>query len=387
MILTIITFILVLSLLVFAHELGHFLTARRFGLTPEEFGFGFPPRAWGVYKNKEGKWRTVKGKKKATDAGDTIYSINWLPLGGFVKLGEDDVDVSPEANHFHNKPIWQRAVMLLAGVTMNMILAMVLIGFGFMIGLPQVIDENLPAGAIVRNQQVQVVEVLDGSPAAQAGLKIGDVMVSGNGAAFMSAEALADFTGRNENMEVSYLIKRGRVEMNFNITPIYLAESDTVGVGVGIADTGLVRFSLLRSIWEGVKTTFYLTVAILVAFGKLFQGIFTGQGVGAEIAGPVGIAVITGQVTRMGFVYILQFAALLSINLAIINAAPFPALDGGRMLFLILEKLKGRPVKRELEGTIHYIGFALLMLLILVVTFKDVTRIGDNIKFFWDKVF
>jgi len=385
MFLTIIIFILVLSLLVFVHELGHFLSARKFGLKPEEFGFGFPPRAWGIYKAKDGTWKTVKGKKKVEDAADTIYSVNWLPLGGFVKLGEDDADISPEANHFHNKPIWQRLVMLLAGVTMNIVLAAVLITFGFMIGLPQV-TEGLHPSARISEQKIQVVSVLDNTPAEQAELKVGDAIISINGEDLKNSEHLQALTAANTDNELTYVIKRADEVFVKQITPITIEETGSGGIGIGIVDTGLVKYPIHIAIWEGIKTTGITLVAILMAFFELFKAMFGASTLSAEIAGPVGIAVITGQVARMGFVYILQFTAILSINLAIINALPFPALDGGRVLFLIIEKIKGSPVKREIEGMIHYIGFALLMLLVLVVTFKDLARFGDSFKALWQAI-
>ena len=132
MLLTIITFILVLSLLVFVHELGHFWVARKFGLKPKEFGFGFPPRLWGIYKDQDGKWRQVKGRGEVKEAVDTVYSINWVPIGGFVNIGEDD-DSGGDPNHFTNRPIWQRASILSAGVSMNVVLAAILIIIGLMI--------------------------------------------------------------------------------------------------------------------------------------------------------------------------------------------------------------------------------------------------------------
>ena len=371
MFLTIFTFIAVLSVIVFAHELGHFWTAKKFGLIPEEFGFGLPPRVMGWYKNKEGKWCTVKGSKTPTDAADTIYSLNWLPMGGFVKLGEDDGVVDSSKNHFHNKPIWQRAVILLAGVTMNIILAAGLISFGFMVGMPQALGD-LPASAKVSEQKVQVVEVLPDSPAAGAGLKIGDIVLRAGDVMVVGQGDLEAFNAANIGNEITYIIKRGNKEMTFNIAPVLIEETNAGGIGVGILETGLVRLPIHRAIWEGISYTFSLTWLIIVAFGQLFAKLFTSGSVSADVAGPVGIAVLTGQVARMGFVYIIQFAAMLSINLAIINALPFPALDGGRVLFLLIEKIKGSPVKKEVEGTIHYIGFALLMLLVLVVTFKDI---------------
>ncbi len=385
MFLTIITFILVLSLLVFVHELGHFLSARKFGLRPEEFGFGFPPRAWGIYKAKNGKWKTTKGKKQVDDAADTIYSINWLPLGGFVKLGEDDADISPNANHFHNKPIWQRLVMLLAGVTMNMVLAAVLITLGFMIGLPQA-TEDLHPSARISDQKIQVVSVLDNTPAALSELKIGDAIISINNEDLRNSGHLQALTAANTGNELTYVIKRADVVFEKQITPITIEETGSGGIGIGIVDTGLVKYPIHIAIWEGVKSTGLILAAIFLAFFELFKSMFGASTLSADIAGPVGIAVITGQVVRMGFVYVLQFAAMLSINLAVINALPFPALDGGRVLFLIIEKIKGSPVKRELEGAIHYIGFALLMLLVLAVTFKDLSRFSDSFKALWQAI-
>jgi regulator of sigma E protease len=373
MFLTLITFFLVLSILVFVHELGHFLSAKKFGLNPEEFGFGFPPRAWGIYKAKDGTWKTVKGSKRVDDAVDTIYSVNWLPLGGFVKLGEDDHDISPDANHFHNKPVWQRAVMLLAGVTMNMVLAAVLLSFGFMIGLPQ-ITEELHSSAKIINPHIQIVDVMSGSPADTAGLKLGDIVLAVDDQKFTTSEELQDYTAANIGKEVVYSIKRQDKELSQTVVPEIIEETGNGGIGIGIVDTGLVRYPVHIAIWEGTKTTAFMFVAILNAFYELLKSAVGESTVKADVAGPVGIAVLTGQVARMGFVYILQFAAMLSINLAIINALPIPALDGGRVLFLIIEKFKGVPVRRELEGKIHYIGFALLMALVLVVTLKDLVR-------------
>lgn len=385
MLLTIIIFILVLSLLVFVHEMGHFLVARRFGLKPEEFGFGFPPRVWGIYRGQDGKWKTVKGKKKVKDAADTIYSINWFPIGGFVKLGEDDIENSDDPNHFSNKPIWQRAIILLAGVTMNVVLAMALISFGYMIGLPQVLDD-VHSSARISNEQIQIVEVMENSPAEQAKLHIGDIVLSVSGETFTKSDDLSGFVGQKSGQALNYKIKRGKEVFEIEIVPEIRPETNQGGIGIGIIESGLVRLPIHIAIFEGIKTTFYLLWVILLAFYALIKNLIIGQGVDANIAGPIGIAALTGQVARMGFVYILQFTAMLSINLAIINALPFPALDGGRVLFLIIEKIKGSPVKREIEAVIHNVGFALLMLLVLLVTFKDIARFGDGFKALWERI-
>ena len=383
--LTLITFLVVLSILVFAHELGHFFVARKLGVKAEEFGFGFPPRAWGFYKNKEGKWKHIFGAKEVGDASDTIFSINWIPLGGFVKLGEDEEGGS-DPNHFSNKKIWQRASILSAGVTMNIILAAILISIGFMLGLPQSLD-NLNSAAKISDKKIQVIDTLPESPAAKAEIKAGDIIVSINNREFKNQDELQNFVNENNGLELSYKIKRGPDEIIKKITPITISETGRGGIGVGIIETGVVKYPFLIAIWEGIKATIFLTWAIIEAFYYLFKNLILGQGVTGDIAGPVGIASLTGQVARMGFIYVLQFTALLSINLAIINFLPIPALDGGRVLFLIIEKIKGSPVKREVEAAIHKIGFALLMVLILFVTFRDVAKFGDKFKMLWEKIF
>jgi regulator of sigma E protease len=385
MLLTIITFIIVLSILVFVHEMGHFWTARKFGVKAEEFGFGFPPRAFGFYKDKEGKWKRVRGSKEVEDAGDTIYSLNWIPLGGFVKIKGEDGDEKADPDSFASQKIWKRAIILLAGVTMNILLAAVLITGGYMIGLPQVID-GADSRALVSDEKIQIIDVGQGTPAEEAGLRMGDVILSIEGVRFTSGAELQEFVNERAGQSLAYEIGRGDEVLSKDITPGPLEGSENNGIGVGIAETGLVKYPFHIAIWEGLKTTIYLVWAIIAAFYGLIKGLILGQGLSADVAGPVGIAALTGQVARMGLVYIMQFTALLSINLAIINALPFPALDGGRLLFLFIEKIKGSPVKKELEASIHYIGFALLMILILFVTIKDVSRYGDWFKRIWEVI-
>lgn len=370
-------FLLVLSLLVFVHELGHFWTAKKFGLKPEEFGFGFPPRALGIYKDKEGKWKISKGKKEIKDADDTIYSLNWIPIGGFVKLGEDD-DPGDNPNHFNNKPVYQRLLILVAGVTMNIVLAFFLYAFGFMVGLPQVVDENISDKAIVGSESIQIMEVIPDSPADKAGLRMGDSIIDINGISLENIEELQIFSDESTGEEAIYTIRREGKELEKKIVPELRPETGKGGIGVSIMETAIVKYPAHIAIWYGIKTTFFKTVQIVYAFFDLFKNLFTGQGLTEEIGGPIRIAEITGQYARMGFSYLINFTAILSINLAIINILPIPALDGGRILFLILEKIKGRPVKKELEGAMHYAGFVLLMLLVVAVTYKDIVRWWSN---------
>ena len=385
MFLTIIAFLVVFSLLIFAHELGHFWFARKFGVRAEEFGFGFPPRIWGIYKNKEGKWRQVGGNKEVEDAVSTIYSLNWIPIGGFVKIKGENGENENEPDSFSSRKIWQRAAILSAGVSMNIILAAFLISLGLIIGFPQVLD-NLDSRAEVSDKKIQIAQIMPDSPAAKTGFMAGDTIITINNKEFAVEEELQDFVDGQAGQELAYKIKRGQEEITLKAIPEIREETGRGGIGIAIATTGLVKYPWYLAIEEGLKETVLLTWAIILAFYELIKGLVMGQGVAIDVAGPVGIAALTGQVAHMGLIYILQFTALLSINLAIINFLPFPALDGGRVLFLIIEKIKGSPVKRELEGAIHNIGFALLMLLVLVVTFRDVARFGDSFRALWEKI-
>ena len=382
---TVLIFIAILSVLVFVHELGHFVAARKFGVKVSEFGLGFPPRGWGFYKNKDGKWKVVFGNKRTKeikDIDDTLYSINLLPLGGFVAIkGENGATADEEKrgviddDNFIKKPIWQRSIILSAGVGMNVLLAAVLFSIGFMIGLPQIIDEDISPKALVTDQRIQITDILADSPANIADIKRGDIILSINDNFFEKEIEVQEFVDKNKGKELNYNIRRGSEEFVIPVIPVTLESTGKGGIGVAITEAGTVKYPFHIAIFQGFLTTFFLIWAIVVAFFDLIKGLVVGAGLSANVAGPVGIATVTGEMVDLGFIYLMQFTALLSANLAVVNFLPFPALDGGRILFLIIEKIKGSPVKRELEATLHYIGFALLMILILLVTFKDIARI------------
>jgi regulator of sigma E protease len=370
---TIIIFLLVLSVLVFVHELGHFLVARKNGVKAEEFGFGFPPRIWGIYKNKDNEWKHVKGSKEVKDAKSTVYSFNWIPLGGFVKIKGEGGQNKEDKDSFAHKPVWRRALILVAGVVMNIILAGVLISIGYMIGFPDSTN-NLPQSAQVSGQQVQIVQVMPDSAAESANIKPGDVVVSVDGESVDSETELQELIRASANEEVDLVLKRQDETINLNVSPD-VKDNGQGSLGVAIVSSGIVKYPFFQSIWQGFKVSILLVGAIFAAFFELIKNLFVGAPISAEIAGPVGIADMTGAYARMGFSYLLQFTALLSLNLAVINILPFPALDGGRILFLAIEKIKGSPVKQEVENVIHNLGFILLMLLVLIVTFKDVSNL------------
>ena len=386
MLLTAIVFIIILSLLVFVHELGHFWTARKLGVKADEFGFGFPPRVFG-WKKVNGRRKFFLGNKDIAEINseDTVYSLNWIPLGGFVKIKGEDGEGKNESDSFAHKKIWQRSVILSAGVFMNIVLCVVVLSLAFMIGAPQILKEK-DSGMIVKDQKISVVSVLPGSPAEKVKVRLGDVILNVDGQSFGEIEQLQQFISTKEKISVNVELQRLNEKITITVTPEILTETKMPGLGVGLAKTGIVSYPWYSAIWHGFTATYFMFIQIIVAFATLIKNAVIGQPLGVDVAGPVGIAVMTGQVARMGFVYILQFTALLSLNLAIINFLPFPALDGGRVLFLIIEKIRRRPVNQKIEQIIHSAGFALLILLIFVVTGRDIFKFKDVFVNIWQKL-
>ncbi|RJR32115.1 RIP metalloprotease RseP [Candidatus Parcubacteria bacterium] len=373
MLTTLIVFILILGLLVLVHELGHFVTAKRAGVKVDEFGFGFPPRIIGFYKDNN-RWRIAGPKTVQKES--TIYSLNWVPLGGFVKIKGEQGEAAAEEDSFAHKGAAKRAWILSSGVLMNVILAVFLLSAGYYIGLPQILDENNLGQAKISEKKIQIVEVVDRLPAQKEGVQIGDTIITIDGNIFSAVTEIQSYLDSKAGQEVIFEVKREEQIITKKIVP-QMMETGKAGIGVALVETALVSYPWYLALAHGFLTTLILAKAIIVAFFSLFKDLITSQKVMVDVAGPVGIAVLTGQVAKMGFIYILQFTALLSLNLAIINFAPFPALDGGRVLFIIIEKIKGRPVNQKVENFFHNLGFVLLMFLILLVTFRDISKISD----------
>ncbi|MBU0648873.1 RIP metalloprotease RseP [Patescibacteria group bacterium] len=377
MLTAIIIFFVILSVIVFVHEMGHFLAARIFGVKAEEFGFGFPPRVFGVVKNDQNKWELVRGNSEK-QYKNTIWSLNWIPVGGFVKIKGESGEAEHEPDSLISKKIWKRAIILSAGVIMNLVLAAVILSFGFMVGLPSVV-EDLPQGAQIHERQIQIFTVLSDSPAKTAGVEPGDIVLSIDGQEFNALENMQAYIHKNQGKELDFLFLHQGENLNKSIAPQIINETGEPGIGVGLAQIGIVSYPWHFAVIQGAESTVYLTKEVISAFYQLIKNIIVKQEVAVELSGPVGIAVLTGKVARMGFVYILQFAALLTINLAVVNFLPFPALDGGRVLFLIIEKIRGKAVSFKTEAVIHNVGFILLLLLLALVTFRDIFMISDKI--------
>ncbi|MFA6486236.1 MAG: RIP metalloprotease RseP [Candidatus Magasanikbacteria bacterium] len=383
--LTAIIFILVLGVLVLAHEFGHFIAARKCGMKVEEFGFGFPPRAFGVRFLDGGKREWVWGNKDASGE-KTVYSINWLPIGGFVKIKGENGDAENDSDSFMAKPAWKKTIVLAAGVVMNIVLAAVLLSVGYMVGLPQTTDDVSDA-TVVKDARIAILEVASGRPAALAGLKMGDEIIQIDEIKNPRIVDMQAYVDQKRGQEITFIIARGAENFEKKITPAVSAETGKGGIGVAIAEVGLIKYPWYLAIYHGVIATGAYLLAIVLAFWHLFVGLFAGKGAGEAVAGPVGIAVMTGQVARMGLAYLLQFTAMLSLNLAVINILPIPALDGGRIVFTWLGKIFKKPVFMKFEQSAHAIGFALLMLLVVVVTVKDLGAFKGVFMNLFNKIF
>ncbi|MEK7568111.1 MAG: RIP metalloprotease RseP [Patescibacteria group bacterium] len=339
MLLGIILAVIFLSILIIVHELGHFWAAKKFGLLVEEFGIGLPPRIW--------------GKK----IGETIYSINALPVGGFVKIfGENREGEAATANrHFTNLVAWKRGIVIGAGVLMNFLVGWIVISSVFFIGIP---------GAVF------IAEVSQNSPAQEIGLVSGD-KISG----FENVESFIVYVDQNRGKEIVLNIERDGKPMDFKAAP---RENPPVGqgaLGVSLIEAGSPKQDLPSSVWSGLKASFGIIRATFSAFFHLIANVFIGKGSLEAVTGPVGIVKIINQASGLGIVYLLQLLALISLNLAVLNILPFPAVDGGRLMFLIFEKIKGSPLPEKFERYANALGMALLLFLMLIITIKDITRL------------
>lgn len=376
MIITILIFLAVLSILVFVHELGHFVVAKRSGMKVHEFGFGFPPRLFGIQK-VNGKWKIVWGHKD-TETDDTVYSVNWIPLGGFVKImGEDNDDGQVDERSFGNKPFWRRFFTLAAGVIMNFILAGLLLAVGYGVGLPVAVQslDQVPNGATFTERQVAIIDVAKESPAEKAGIMSSDIVESVDAQKFETVEALQEYVKTNKGKEMSFEVKRVNETKTFKVQSTAEPKEGEGVVGVGLALYGKIQFGPLAAIGQGFQTAYSQLVAIGTGLYNLFA---SGDGL-ESLGGPVKIAQITGQVADMGIIPLLQFAAFLSLNLALLNALPLPALDGGRILFLLIEKVRGKKNNAKIEQYANAIGFIALLLLMIAITAKDVSQL-ESIK-------
>ena len=385
MLLTLVTFFAVLGILVLVHEFGHFVVARRAGVKVEEFGLGLPPRAIGFYKTPEGKWRRLGLKTKT--ASTTIWSLNWVPLGGFVKIKGEEGGSANEPDSFAAQGVFRRIWIISAGVTMNIILAAILMAISLGIGSPQLINEqSLHFGARIREVEIRILEVLAESPAHQSGLEVADSIITVDGQNFSKIEELQNYFDERVGKEVTLSIKRKTELLEKKVVPQILTQTNRGGLGVALVQTGFVSYPWYSSPVYGVIETFEMIGGVIYGFYLIIANLIVSQQLIGEIYGPVGIAGLIGDAARLGFLYVLQFTAVLSVIIAVINFLPFPALDGGRVFFLLIEAIRKKPVNQKFETAMHNLGFALLMVLVVIVTFRDIARVSSGFLNWWQKI-
>jgi regulator of sigma E protease len=342
---TIVAFFFVLAIVVISHELGHFATAKACGVKVDEFGIGFPPRII------------------AFKYGETEYSLNWVPLGGFTKMaGEEDPKIE---RSLAGKSVGKRLIVLSAGSFMNFILPFLLLTIAFMI----------PHDIVTGN--VSVAEVVNNSPAEMAGIVAGDKILEINGKTIYNTADVSRYIQIYLGNEMEMLLERADgTKETVTVVPRWNPPQGEGSVGFAIRTENAVIEKQSYNPWMALKKGTVELFETLVLFKNGILSMFIGTSTTADLVGPVGIAQITGEVAKAGISPLLEWTAFFSLNLAIINLLPLPALDGGRIVFVLLEWLRrGKKVSPETEGKIHFLGFALLIMLMIAITFQDIGRI------------
>ena len=343
--LTLVAFVVIFSSVVFVHELGHFVVAKLAGVRVEEFGFGYPPRLLRIAKR-----------------GDTEYTINAIPIGGFVRVtGENDP--TDERSLARRSP-WLRAAFLVAGPAMNVLLAVLLFGLSFMLG----VFTPVPGAG------VGVYAVSPGSPAERAGLQPGDTILSLDGQAISNVQDLQKRVSARLDQEVTLEVQReGKpLPAPVRLTPRSLHPENEGAMGIATGDPlQRVAYPLGPSLWLGLDRTVWTVLSIIGGLVAMVRG-----QIAPDLTGPIGIAQMTAQIVRSGFVQLVEWTAFLSVNLFIINLLPIPALDGGRLMFVLLEIVRGgRRVNPQKEGLVHLVGIVVLLALFVVISYFDVVRL------------
>lgn len=383
MIVGIIIGVIVLTLLVVVHELGHALVAKKHGTVVEEFGIGFPPKLWSKKIPN-----SILGK-------DVEYSINWLPLGGFVRLqGEHDDDNNK--GDYGAMTFWQKTQVLLAGVAVNWVLAVVILTILALFGMPKILSNQfyVASDAQFINQPVELVSVTSGLPADKAGLRPGDKIIRFDGQVLDNAKRLSELASASKGKTVSVIYSRHNAEHEAKVT-LRKDNSDQKG----FLGAGPTQREVIRSTWSapivGLCTTTQMTWVTFEGLGQLVGNGVSGllmklspdralqeqankslSAVGDSVAGPLAIfGIIFPAAEKAGFTYVLMIAAVISLTLAVMNVLPIPALDGGRWFVTALYRVLRKPLTKEAEERIHGIGFMVLIFLVALVTIADIGKL------------
>ncbi len=356
---TIILFLVVLAVLIFVHELGHFLVAKKSGIRVDEFAVGFPPKIF--------SWTR----------GETKYVLNLIPFGGYVKIfgenpDEESISGSDSARSFVNAKKWKQISVLIAGIAFNIIFAWLLISVSFMFGsiVPIGDGANNTYAKYVTDSQIVLTGISAGSPAEKVGLKQGDRLLSINSVTEnLSAVKVRELVQNDADGKIDISYKHAGEIKNIEVV------SENKLIGISMENIGIVKLNPILALWEGAKLTATnvrdVAVGLVMFIGQSIQG----KGDFSQVSGPVGIVGMVGDAANFGFAFFLGFVAFISLNLAVINLVPFPALDGGRILFVIIEAITRRQIKPKVANAINSIGFLILITLMLVITYRDIMKL------------
>ncbi|MDQ5883150.1 MAG: regulator of sigma protease [Patescibacteria group bacterium] len=360
---SVIIFILILAVLIVVHECGHFIVAKKWGVRVDEFGIGYPPRAKVLFKR----------------AG-TLFTLNWIPFGGFVKIfGEDPNDESLNGENksvaLTSKSRFAQATVMFAGPLFNFIFAWLIILVILFLGLPSAIDSKNEK--YTTEVKTVITEVVDDSPASVSGVLVGDAVqnIEFEGVQYSSLQEV-DFsksTAKDKILNVTFLRDGETLEKEISIGEFMVG--DRPGIGVGLQTVGIYKPPFFKAVLESFRVTGQMIYQITFGLGSLIVDAFRGQADVSNLTGPVGIVSLVGDASNLGVVYLLMFVALISVNLGVINLIPFPALDGGRILFLVIEKIKGGPISPKVSNTLNSVGFLVLIGLMLFITFRDIVKL------------
>lgn len=353
---TVLIFILTLSILVLVHELGHFLMAKKMGVKVEEFGIGLPPKIFGIKK------------------GETLYTVNLLPIGGFVKLfGEEYSEVSYKTKKdrtFVNKKPWQKTLIVLGGVIGNFLLGWLI--FSYLV----------TQGIFVPTNKVIIEKVTKNSPAAYAGLKEKDIIIKlilqDNTINLTSSNTLIEETKKSSGKNIKLLVQRGQEQLTVSLVPRLNPPKGEGPLGIAITSFIEKKYPWYSAPYYGLVEAFNITSKIASEIGKMFFGFITFQKQNVDVAGPIGIANLAGQAVKFGKNAFLQFLALLSLNLAIMNILPFPALDGGRLIFVLYEGITKKRPNKNFEKYTNITGFIILLSLAVLITINDIIKLFNK---------
>ncbi len=342
-------FILVVFILVLVHELGHFIAAKLNGIKVEEFGIGFPPSF-------------IKVKY-----GETVYSLNLIPLGGYVRVYGEEGDVKKEKERaFVYKKPWQKLTVLVAGILGNFLLAWILISYLFTQGVP------------VPSNKVIIEKVVRGSPAYEAGLKKGDVVraiiFKNKRIKVKNANEMVKIVNEYKGKKILLEIERGKKKFSVKVVPRKNPPKGQGALGVIITSYETKKYPWYEAPFKGLIESFKITQKVFTGIIKGILGFFTFKKTNLQVTGPIGIAKITSEAVKFGRNAFLELLALLSLNLAVVNILPFPALDGGRAVMVIYEWISGKRINKDFEQKLNLIGFALLILLAIIISIQDVKR-------------